>query len=96
MIKYIVAGIFSLLLGAYSQAQDIEPENGVINSKETVAFTNARIVVSASETIERGTLVIKDGVIINVGAAVIAPKNAIKIDLKGYTLYPSFIDIHVS
>ncbi|MFT5820166.1 MAG: imidazolonepropionase-like amidohydrolase [Crocinitomix sp.] len=96
MIKNIFFGIFALLLGLQTNAQDIEPENGVINSKETVAFTNARIVVSATETIERGTLVIKDGVIINVGVAVIAPKNAIKIDLKGYTLYPSFIDIHAS
>ncbi len=96
MIKNILFGIFTLLLGIVSNAQDIEPENGVINSKETVAFTNARIVVSATETIERGTLVIKDGVIINVGAAVIAPKNAVKIDLKGYTLYPSFVDIHAS
>lgn len=96
MIKNIFLGIFVLLLGSYLHAQDIEPQNGVINSKETVAFTNARIVISASETIERGTLVIKDGIITHVGVAVIAPKDAIKIDLKGYTLYPSFIDIHAS
>ena len=48
-----------MLLGLQTYAQEIEPENGVINSNETVAFTNARIVVSATETIERGTLVIK-------------------------------------
>ena len=91
----IVLGI-SLLLGGTMFAQEIEPENGVQNSNQTYALTNAKIVISADETIERGTLVIKNGKILNVGLAVIPPKDAIKIDLKGYTIYPSFIDIYTN
>ena len=76
--------------------QEIEPENGVQKSQDIIALTNVRIVVSAGQTIEHGTLLIKNGIIQNVGIAIKIPKNAIKTDLKGFTIYPSFIDIHAS
>lgn len=96
MLKNIVLTLSFCLLVFAGIAQQLEPENGVETSTDYFALTNVKIVVSADETIERGTLVIKAGKIVSVGLAVVPPKNAVKIDLKGYTLYPSFIDIHAS
>ena len=96
MLKSLYLGLFTVLISFTLNAQELEPENGVLSASQTYAFTNARIVVSADHTIERGTMVIKDGVIQSAGIAVLPPKGAIKIDLKGYTIYPSFIDIYAT
>jgi len=77
-------------------AQIPEPENGVHTENQTITLMNAHIVVSADEVIERGTMVIKDGIIQQVGLAIIPPRDAVKIDMKGYTLYPSFIDMYAT
>jgi imidazolonepropionase-like amidohydrolase len=61
------------------------------------AITNARIVTAAPQgpgTIERGTVVIRNGVIQAVGASVAAPADARVIDGNGLTVYPGFIDAH--
>lgn len=86
----ICISLFTTISGIYGQT--INPENGVAKTAETFAIVNARIVISADEVLEHGTLIVKDGVIMDVGLAVIPPKGAVKIDAKGYTLYPSFID----
>jgi imidazolonepropionase-like amidohydrolase len=60
-------------------------------------ITNARIVTAASPaTIERGTIVIRSGVIQAVGAGVAAPADARVIDGSGLTVYPGLIDAHSS
>ena len=58
----------------------------------TYAITNARIVPVVGPTIERGTIVIRDGLIAAVGAAVNAPADARVIDGTGLSVYPGFID----
>jgi imidazolonepropionase-like amidohydrolase len=61
------------------------------------AITNARIVTAASPaTIERGTVVIRNGMIQAVGAGVAAPADARVIDGTGLTVYPGLIDAHSS
>jgi len=63
------------------------------------AITNARIVTAAAQgpgTIERGTIVVRNGVIQAVGASVAAPADARVIDATGLTVYPGFIDAHSS
>ncbi|NJM80824.1 MAG: hypothetical protein HC854_16650 [Flavobacterium sp.] len=49
--------------------------------------------MSATQKLEKATLLFKDGKIIEVGTAVTVPKNATIIDGTGKTIYPSFIDI---
>ena len=49
-----------------------------------------------SGVIEKGTLLIKEGKIVNVGATISLPSNTTKIDLNGKSIYPSFIDIYTS
>ncbi len=87
---------FSILFASVnSLGQNIEPENGVHDPHNTLyALINVKIVVSADKTIERGTVLVRNGIIENVGLAVIPPRESVKIDLKGFTLYPSFIDIY--
>ena len=63
------------------------------------AVTNARIVTVAAQgagTIERGTIVVRNGLIQAVGANVAAPADARVIDANGLTVYPGFIDAHSS
>ena len=58
------------------------------------ALTSAR-VLTPDEEIERGTVVIEDGRILEVGADLRPPPGAEVTQLPGTTLVPGFIDIHV-
>ena len=59
----------------------------------TWALTNARIETITKGTIEKGTIVIRDGLIEAVGANVTPPGDARVVDLTGRTVYPGFIDL---
>jgi imidazolonepropionase-like amidohydrolase len=59
---------------------------------QSYAITNARIVTVSGATIEKGTVVIRDGLIESVGADVKAPADAQVFDGTGLTVYPGFID----
>jgi imidazolonepropionase-like amidohydrolase len=97
MTKFIFLIIFFATGFLDLMAQNIEPQNGVYQSNNTLfAITNATINISSTEKIENGTLLFQNGVIKKVGKLVSIPKNAVVIDLKGYTLYPSFIDPYSS
>jgi imidazolonepropionase-like amidohydrolase len=58
----------------------------------THAITGAKIVVSPERTIENGTIVFRDGVIVAVGDNVSPPADAQLHDAKGKTIYAGFID----
>lgn len=59
---------------------------------DTYAITNAHIVPVAGPEIPRGTVVIRAGLIVAVGANVSAPTDARLIDGTGLTVYPGLID----
>lgn len=71
--------------GAQSQSRD--------NLTGAWALTNVRIETVTKGTIERGTIVIRDGVIEAVGASVNPPADARIVDLSGKTIVPAFIDL---
>ena len=77
-------------------AQDYFPKNDGVVSKNTnyTAIINAKIYVTPTQVIEKGTLLIKDGRVVSVGASVIIPENSNTIDVSGKSIYPSFIDIY--
>ncbi|MDD7913870.1 amidohydrolase family protein [Polaribacter ponticola] len=79
-----------------SKAQDYFPTDKGVKTTEntTFAFTNATIYVTPNEVIKNGTLLIKEGKVVNVGKSVKIPKGTKIKDLKGKTIYPSFIDIY--
>jgi imidazolonepropionase-like amidohydrolase len=59
----------------------------------TWALTNARIETVTKGVIERGTIVVRDGLIQAVGADVAAPADARVLDLSGRSVYPGIIDL---
>jgi imidazolonepropionase-like amidohydrolase len=63
---------------------------------ETYAITNARIVPVSGPIIERGTVVIRRGLIAAVGSQVNAPADARVIDGTGLTVYPGLIDANTT
>ena len=77
-------------------SQDYFPTNDGIsfNNSNYTLFTNAKIHSSHKNIIDGGSMLIKDGKIIAVGKTVDIPENSIIINLKGKSIYPSFIDIY--
>src|SRR5689334_9613128 len=89
LIVFLVA--LSLLSGSLNAQQ--RSATSVI---DTYAITNARIVTVSGATIERGTVVVRDGLIAAVGANVNAPPDARVIDGAGLTVYPGLIDSYTN
>jgi len=85
-ISAAVIALLSLLILAprFSHAQR--------NAIDTYAITNARIITVSGPIIERGTVVIRDGLIAAVGADATAPADARVIDGTGLSVYPGLID----
>ena len=88
--------ILVISLGFSISAQDYFPKNDGVATTNTnfTAITNAKIYITPTEVIEKGTLVIKDGKVVSAGANVSIPKNATIIDASGKHIYPSFIDMY--
>jgi imidazolonepropionase-like amidohydrolase len=63
-----------------------------IQAPSVYAITHAKIFTLAGSPIEDGTLVIRDGKIAAVGAAVEVPAGARVIDAKGLEVYPGLFD----
>ena len=59
---------------------------------QSYAIRNARVVTVSGATIERGTVVVRDGLIEAVGADARVPADAQVFDGTGLTVYPGFID----
>ena len=92
--KYLI--LMMLMCSYISIAQEHFPKNDGVKSKNTnyTAFTNAKIYVTPTQVINKGTLLIKEGKVIATGSSVKIPDNAIVVDLSGKSIYPSFIDIY--
>lgn len=57
-----------------------------------LAIQDARIVTVSGAVIEKGTVVVRNGIIAEVGAGAAVPKGAWIVDGKGLTVYPGLID----
>ena len=87
------AGAFILCI--FAQAQITFPVNGVADPRTNCyAFTNATIVKDGQTTLNKATLVIRDGRITSVGVNAPIPKDAVVINCSGKYIYPSLIDIY--
>ncbi|MDB4888376.1 MAG: hypothetical protein JWL61_231 [Gemmatimonadetes bacterium] len=62
------------------------------NVPSTYAITNAKLVPVSAPVIPKGTIVIRDGLIVALGANVTAPADARIIDGTGLTVYPGLFD----
>ncbi|MBX9790658.1 MAG: amidohydrolase family protein [Pirellulales bacterium] len=70
----------------------VPPQGLRDNGPELHALVGARIVVAPGEVIERGTIVVRDGVIEAVGADVQPPAGARVWDMAGRWIYPGLFD----
>jgi imidazolonepropionase-like amidohydrolase len=87
-LRLIVVSLLLLLV--------VNPLNAQRSAIDTYAITNARIVTVSGPVIERGTVVIRNGLIAAAGANVTAPSDARVIDGAGLTVYPGLIDSYTN
>lgn len=75
--------------------QDYFPKNDGVKAENNnySAFINAKIYVTPSQVIDNGVLLIRKGKVVQVGKSVKIPANTVRIDLRGKSIYPSFIDV---
>jgi imidazolonepropionase-like amidohydrolase len=83
-----------LTVSARAAVPDTYDGNAFAAAPNTFAITNARIVPVSGPVIERGTLVLRNGLIAAVGASVATPKDAQVIDGTGLTVYPALVDAY--
>jgi imidazolonepropionase-like amidohydrolase len=85
-----------LLLGAIVGAAGLLARGAFAAAEpaSVILIQNATILTVSHGTIERGSILIKDGKIAEVGAIVKAPKDAQVIDAAGQFVIPGIIDCH--
>lgn len=85
------------LFGFAGWAQVTVTPNDVQDQRDRAyAFTNATIMVDHQTRIDNGTLLVKDGKVVQVGANLGVPVGYTSVDLDGKYIYPSLIDLHTS
>ena len=87
----LIVGLLALTLAPFIPNSNTNAQRSAI---DTYAITNARIVTVSGPVIERGTVVIRNGLIAAAGANVNAPPDARVIDGNGLTVYPGLIDAY--
>lgn len=90
--------IFTLLLTHNPLNAQVLPQSRPAEGIElnVYAITNAQIVTGTGTTIEKGSIIIRDGLISGVGAEVNIPADARIIDGSGLTIYPGLIDAYTN
>ena len=92
-LGFIVLVLAILAQYAVAQEESSRHREGLhVNTPDRFALINARIVVSPSQTIERGMIVIDGRQIAQVSESIVPPPDAQTIDLDGHTIYSAFID----
>ncbi len=83
--------LFLSLLVAWMAFLPARAEN---QKDETVAITGARILTAAGKNYDRGTILIKDGKILEIGEEVKIPAGARVIEASGCLITPGLVDAH--
>lgn len=89
-----LAAMVLLASGMPTRAEDeTTPPAGLRENTPYVdALVGGKVVISPRQTLEQGTLVLRNGVIVAVGEKVEIPADARVWDVAGKTIYPGFID----
>jgi imidazolonepropionase-like amidohydrolase len=97
MRNTFLAMAMALSCAAAVQAQPVPPSPAAANGFKAPAVTviqNATILTISHGTIDKGSIVIRDGKIAAVGANVSVPQGATVIDAAGKYVMPGIIDCH--
>jgi imidazolonepropionase-like amidohydrolase len=89
----LLTSLFLILIDHHHLIAQTKPTEGIRKNIPSIhAFINAHIIVSSGKVIQNGTVVIRDGIIESVGEEITPPQDAKVWDLKGFSVYPGFIE----
>ena len=93
-----ILGFLAVIIHLTIYGQDYFPTNSSVKTSNEPfqAIVNATVVLSPGNLIENGTVLFRNGKIIDVGQNISIPKNTVVHDKKGLYVYPSFIDVTTS
>ena len=95
-LRLFVPAAAAVLLSNAAQAQDTATPNGIADNRSSAfAFTNANLY-TGNGNIESGSLLIRDGRIVNISSDDAVPPGYFEIDLQGRYIYPGLIDIYAN
>ncbi|MCA9732003.1 MAG: amidohydrolase family protein [Deferribacteres bacterium] len=93
IFMFVQGIIFFIPQFAMGQTQ---PQDAIRENTPNVhALINSRIVQSPDRIIEKGTIILRDGIITDVGESVKIPEDARIWDYSGLTVYPGFIESYM-
>lgn len=78
--RHLLVALVSLALAGSARAEDV------------IAIRDARIVTVSGPAIAHGTIVMREGIIADVGESVAVPPGATIVDGRGLTVYPGIVD----
>jgi imidazolonepropionase-like amidohydrolase len=92
VLRAVIAIIFIFIVITAGRKFVHNSVAGAQQAAGVYVIRNAKIVTVSGATIERGSVLIRDGKIAEVGARVAAPANAKVVDATGLSVYPGMID----
>ena len=85
------------IVGAADAQVSTTPQQGLASrTPRHTSIVDARIVVRPGEVIERGSIEMRDGLIVDVRSGRREAPGAVVVDARGKSVYPAFIDVHGS
>jgi imidazolonepropionase-like amidohydrolase len=94
MRRHLLRLIVVLAIAAFAAAIPVLDVSGQMPVRAPrYAITNARVVTMAGPPIEKGTVVMRDGVIEEAGPSVTPPADAVVVEGNGLVVYPGLIDM---
>jgi imidazolonepropionase-like amidohydrolase len=94
-IRQIVLSLSLLVLFSSTLAQETATPNGIAdNRSEALALTGATLYLPDGQYLDNGTLLIRDGLIVDVLPAGDVPDGYFALDMRGRYVYPGLIDIN--
>ena len=94
-IRQLVLSLSLFLFFSSTLAQETATPNGIAdNRSEALALTGATLYLPDGQYLNNGTLLIRDGLIVDVLPAGNVPAGYFAIDMRGRFVYPGLIDIN--
>ena len=86
--------VLALLVGALVAVAGCAPSEGPDSSGDVLAITHAHLYPVTASPIESGTLLVRDGKIVAIGADVSVPSGARTLDVHGQSVIPGIVESH--
>ncbi|MDP6456471.1 MAG: amidohydrolase family protein [Candidatus Marinimicrobia bacterium] len=80
-----------------AQVEPVDPDQGLhYNTPRVFILKGAVVVTEPGKSIDKGEIVIRDGLIKSVGKVAKYPRDAVEIDLTGKTIYAGFVESYLT